>query len=186
MIEARWPAHALSGLHARCATLDFVVQVTAAVNDVVEGLFAVCVTLGTVPVIHCAAGGLAEATARALSSRIAAHLKGRGAALFSDGAPSFCAAGKRPLLCLFDRNFDLTPMVEQPFTYKALVHDCQGLHLNKVTLKSGRDGKAGSTVEVGEDDAFWQQNGHQEFGIVASSIDEQVSGQPMQLCTCVL
>ena len=29
-------------------------------------------------------------------------------------------------------------------------------------------------IEVGEGDAFWQQNGHQDFGVVASSIDDQL------------
>ena len=153
--------------------------VAAAVSDVVEGLFSVCVTLAAVPRIRCVPGGLAEAVARALSAKIAGHLRGRGPSLFAD-AQSFMAAAARPLLCLFDRNFDLTPMVEQPFTYKALVHDCQGLALNKVELEQGGGGEGGAgagrkvTVEIGDDDAFWQQNGHQEFGIVASSIDEQV------------
>ena len=109
-------------------------QVSTAVNDVAEGLYGVCVTLGAIPVIRCAAGGLAEAVARALSGKIAAQLKGHGAALFTEAAPPALVgggSGGRPLLCIFDRNFDLTPMVEQPFTYKALVHDCLGLSLNK-------------------------------------------------------
>jgi sec1 family domain-containing protein 1 len=165
-------------------------QVSAAVSDVVEGLFAVCVTLSVVPIIRCCAGGVAEAAAQALSAKIAGHLKGRGATLFTEGLP-FVGASKRPLLCLFDRNFDLTPMVEQPFTYKALVHDCQGLRLNKVEIQQGgSEGapKRALSIEIGEDDAFWQQNGHLEFGVVASSIDEQVRsaatacGTPLILC----
>ena len=108
--------------------------VSAAVSDVAEGLFGVCATLGTVPIIRCAAGGLAEAVARALSGKIAGHLKGRSAGLFAETGLGLGGGGGRPLLCLFDRNFDLTPMVEQPFMYKALVHDCLGLHLNKAQL----------------------------------------------------
>lgn len=152
-------------------------DVAAAVEAVVEGLFSVCVTLAAVPKIRCVPGGLAEAVARGLSAKIAGHLRGRGPSLFAD-TQTFIAGAARPLLCLFDRNFDLTPMVEQPFTYKALVHDCQGLALNKVELEQGGGGEGGGaarkvTIEIGDDDAFWQQNGHQEFGIVASSIDEQ-------------
>jgi sec1 family domain-containing protein 1 len=164
-------------------------EVNAAVTSVVEGLFSVCVTLSIVPVIRCAAGGLAEAVGRALSQKIVGHLKGRGASLLSDPS-AFLGSTARPLLCLFDRNFDLTAMVEQPFTYKALVHDCQGLHLNKVQISqaSVAEGTVGKklTIEISDDDVFWQQNGHQEFGVVAASIDEQVwSDSSTALFQCV-
>ena len=35
-------------------------------------------------------------------------------------------------------------------------------------------GSTKRTIEISEDDAFWQQNGHQEFGIVAGSIEDHV------------
>lgn len=151
-------------------------DIDRAVSQIVEGLFSVCVTLGTVPVIRCAPGGLAEHVARALSAKLSDHLKGRAAALFAE-ASALQASLSRPILCLFDRNFDLIPMLEQPFTYKALVHDCLGLRLNKVQVQSrDRGGATGRplSIEVGEDDAFWQQNGHQEFGFVAQEVDNQL------------
>ena len=37
------------------------------------------------------------------------------------------------------------------------------------------------TIEISEDDAFWQQNGHQEFGIVAGSIEDHVRRLPLHL-----
>jgi len=42
----------------------------AAVNHIVDGLFSVCVTLGTVPVIRCPRGGAAEHVAGLLDQRL--------------------------------------------------------------------------------------------------------------------
>lgn len=154
-------------------------QLAAAVSAVVEGLFSVCATLSVVPRIRCAPGGLAEHVSRALASRIVEHVKGKGSGLFMGSLAAPSSSG-RPLLCIFDRNFDLTPMVEHPLTYKALVHDCLGMHLNKVeiTHTGSTSGPSKSlSIEITEDDIFWQQNGHQEFGPVAAEID-------LQVCTC--
>lgn len=163
-------------------------QIEAAVSQVVDGLFSVCATLGTVPIIRSPPGGLAQHVAEALHAKLCDHLKSRGSSLFSEGVTGLSAETARPLLCLFDRNFDLIPMLEQPFTYKALVHDCLGLRLNKVDMKGAAAGLAAAgpaaaaapgggkalSVEIGEDDAFWEQNGHQEFGFVAAEVDTQV------------
>jgi sec1 family domain-containing protein 1 len=148
-------------------------QLDIAVAAVVNGLFSVCATLSVIPKIRCAPGGLAEHVARALSRKIVQQLAGRGAGLLMGGVGST----RRPVLCIFDRNFDLTPMAEQPFTYKTLVHDCLGMHLNKVEIQqSGANGAPSKSlsIEITADDAFWQQNGHQEFGAVAAEMDSQV------------
>jgi sec1 family domain-containing protein 1 len=151
-------------------------QLAEALSSVVEGLFSVCVTLALVPRIRCAPGGLAEHVSRALSAKIVDHLRGKGATLFS-GGQAIPGSSARRLLCIFDRNFDLVPMVEQPFTYKALVHDCLGMQLNKVdivqTASAGAPGKPVS-IEITDDDVFWQQHGQQEFGAVAAEMDVQV------------
>jgi sec1 family domain-containing protein 1 len=160
-------------------------QLEAAVAAVVDGLFSVCATLSVVPKIRCAPGGLAEHVSRALSKKLASQLSGKGAGLLLGGV-GVSGSARRPLLCLFDRNFDLTPMAEQPFTYKTLVHDCLGMHLNKVEIEQG--GTAGTpqktlSIEITADDAFWQQNGHQEFGAVAAEMDSQV--QPSHCAWCI-
>ena len=154
-------------------------DIAAAVSQVVDGLFSVCASLAVVPVIRCPAGGLAQHVAEALNTKLSDHLKSRGSSLFSEGVAGLGGAAARPLLCLFDRNFDLIPMVEQPFTYKALVHDCLGLHLNKVNMKPASAAPSAApqtsvSIEISEDDAFWEQNGHQEFGFVAAEVDNQV------------
>lgn len=107
----------------------------AAVTSVVDGLFSVCVTLGTVPIIRCPRGGAAEHVAALLDQKLRDSLKARNN-LFSEGVLGLSASLTRPLLCLFDRNFDLSAAVQHAWTYKPLVQDVLGLKLNRITLAS--------------------------------------------------
>lgn len=52
-------------------------------------------------------GGAAEHIARQLDARLREHLGARQN-LFSEAAPALAASLARPLLCLFDRNFELS------------------------------------------------------------------------------
>lgn len=55
-------------------------------DEMVEGLFAVCVTLGTIPIIRCPKGNAAEAVAVRLDKKIRENLKDARNSLFtSDG-----------------------------------------------------------------------------------------------------
>lgn len=98
-----------------------------------EGLFSVCVTLGVVPIIRCPRGGAAEHVASLLDQKLRDALKARNN-LFSEGVLGLGASLTRPLLCLFDRNFDLSAGLQHAWTYKPLVQDVLGLRLNRVTL----------------------------------------------------
>ena len=80
-------------------------------------------TLGVVPIIRCPPGGAAEAVASQLDIRLRDALKGRSN-LFSEGPGSSTALAatlSRPLLVLFDRNFDLSAMLQHAWSYKPLV-----------------------------------------------------------------
>ena len=58
----------------------------AILSQVVDGLFAVCVTLGTVPIIRCPKGNAAEAIAKKLDTKLRDNLKDTRNSLFlSDG-----------------------------------------------------------------------------------------------------
>ena len=96
--------------------------IEGAVGAVVEGLFCVLATLGVVPIIRCPRGGAAEHVAAQLDARLRDALRSR-ANLFSEGAgPAGLAASlQRPLLCLFDRNFELSVALQHTWTYKPLV-----------------------------------------------------------------
>jgi hypothetical protein len=52
--------------------------------------------------------------------------------LFSEAGAA--ASFQRPLLCLFDRNFELAVAVQHVWTYQPLVHDVLGLTLNRTTV----------------------------------------------------
>ena len=95
----------------------------AVVNQIVDGLFSVLVTLGVVPIIRCPKGGAAEHVAAALEGRLRDHLKARSN-LFSEGSTALSATLSRPLLVLFDRNFDLSVMLQHCWSYKPLVQVC--------------------------------------------------------------
>lgn len=52
----------------------------------VDGLFAVCVTLGTIPIIRCPKGNAAEAVATRLDKKLRENLRDARNSLFvSDG-----------------------------------------------------------------------------------------------------
>jgi hypothetical protein len=83
----------------------------AAVTAIVDGLFSALVTLGQVPIIRCPAGGAAEHVATLLDARLRDALKSRNN-IFSESTPALSASLTRPLLAIFDRNFDLAAMLQ--------------------------------------------------------------------------
>lgn len=140
-----------------------------------DGLFSVCVTLGVVPIIRCPRGGAAEHIASALDAKLRDALKSR-TNLFSEGVLGLSASLSRPLLCLFDRNFDLSAAVQHSWTYKPLVQDVLGLKLNRISLQSeaAGPGPAGMMAggggaaskkhyDVDEKDFFWEACGAHAF-----------------------
>lgn len=57
--------------------------------------------------VHAVQGGAAEHVAGQLDKRLREHLKARNN-LFNEGATGLASTLSRPLLCLFDRNFELS------------------------------------------------------------------------------
>ena len=81
---------------------------------------------------------------------------------------------QRPLLCLFDRNFELAVGVQHEWTYRPLVHDVLGMHLNRVTMAaSTAAGAAGkpTSYELDESDSFWQAHCDSPFPKAAEEVD---------------
>ncbi|KAG2499041.1 hypothetical protein HYH03_003226 [Edaphochlamys debaryana] len=159
-------------------------EIEAAVSGIVDGLFSVCVTLGVVPVIRCPRGGAAEHIAAALDAKLRDALKSR-TNLFSEGVLGLSASLSRPLLCLFDRNFDLSAAVQHSWTYKPLVQDVLGLKLNRIALQSeaagpgpaGMMAAAGASkkhYDVDEKDFFWEACGAHVFPKVAEEVETQL------------
>ncbi|KIY95437.1 Sec1 family domain-containing protein 1, partial [Monoraphidium neglectum] len=173
-------------------------QIEAAVSSIVEGLVSVLVTLQVVPIIRCPRGGAAEHVAAALEGRLRDLLKGRsnlfseqpaggGAGAGGGGGGALAATLSRPLLVLFDRNFDLSVMLQHTWSYKPLVQDVLGLRLNRVTLGSGEPAAAAGAgapaaplqqqkkgYDVDEKDFFWEACGSMPFPRVAEEVESQL------------
>ena len=90
-------------------------------------------TLAVVPVIRCPRGGPAEMVASALDQRIRDHLLSKNN-LFTEGG-NFVSSFQRPVLCIFDRNFELPVAIQHDFRYRPLVHDVLGLRLNRLSVQ---------------------------------------------------
>ncbi|GBG86377.1 hypothetical protein CBR_g41372 [Chara braunii] len=158
-----------------------------AIDAIVSGLFSVLVTLGVVPIIRCPkGGGPAEMVALRLETKLRDHLVSRNN-LFSE-ASQLSSTFQRPLLCIFDRNFDLAVAVQHVWTYRPLVHDVLGLRLNRVVVQSETAGgvpppmravvgagKSQKSYELDDTDPFWTANSASPFPRVAEQVEEQLN-----------
>jgi hypothetical protein len=102
---------------------------------VAQGLLSTVRVLGQLPVIRAPAGGAAEMLAQEVGSLLRENLAPRGPAnaLFAE---SLAAAQHqaRPLLLIFDRSADMSPLLLHTSTYQALVDDLLDHRLNRVTV----------------------------------------------------
>ncbi|KAA6417657.1 MAG: SM Sec1-family [Trebouxia sp. A1-2] len=143
-------------------------QIEGAVESIVNGLFSALVTLGTVPVIKCPKGGAAQHVATALDARLREHLKSRSN-LFTESSSGLTIS--RPLLCLFDRNFELSVMLQHVWTYKPLVHDVLGMQANSVTIDTKAEaGQLPGTTSKKR----YESNGTLQFPEMAGNVDVQL------------
>ncbi|CAK9144859.1 unnamed protein product [Ilex paraguariensis] len=146
-------------------------EVEAIIEKIVGGLFCVLVTLAVVPVIRCPRGGPAEMVASLLDQRLRDHLLAKNN-LFSEGG-NFTSSFQRPVLCIFDRNFELSVAIQHDFKYRPLVHDVLGLRLNRLSVQGEKGGM--KSYELDRSDGFWVANGSLEFPEVAVEIETQLS-----------
>ncbi|XP_010935252.1 SEC1 family transport protein SLY1 [Elaeis guineensis] len=146
-------------------------EIEEIVEKIVSGLFCVLATLGVVPVIRCARGGPAEMVASALDSRIRDHLVIKNN-LFSESG-GLASSFQRPILCIFDRNFELAVGIQHDWSYRPLVHDVLGMKLNRVTMPAEKS--AAKSYELDDSDSFWFSNSWSPFQKVAEEIENQLS-----------
>lgn len=146
-------------------------EIEEIIEKVVGGLFCVLATLGAVPIIRCPRGGPAEMVASRLDQRIQDHLLAKNN-LFTEGG-SFVSSFQRPVLCLFDRNFELSVAIQHDFRYRPLVHDVLGLRLNRLNVQAEKGGM--KSFELDRSDPFWVANGSLEFPEVAVEIETQLN-----------
>ncbi|KAL5984206.1 Vesicle trafficking between the ER and Golgi [Asimina triloba] len=146
-------------------------EIEEIVDKIVSGLFCVLATFAVVPIIRCARGGPAEMVASALDLRLRDHLMSKSN-LFTEGG-SLGTSFQRPILCIFDRNFELSVGIQHDWSYRPLVHDVLGLKLNKLTVRAEK-GDVKSYI-LDDSDPFWFTNGSTPFPKVAEEIEAQLA-----------
>eukprot|EP00117_Sycon_ciliatum_P018072 scpid60804/ scgid5571/ Sec1 family domain-containing protein 1; SLY1 homolog; Syntaxin-binding protein 1-like 2 len=151
-------------------------------DTIVESLFALFVTLGTVPVIRCPRGNAAEMIAEALDKKLRENLRDTRNSLFTGDTAAGQFSFQRPLLILLDRSLDLATPLHHSWTYQALIHDLMELSLNRVTVRSsgpeattaGAAASSGKAYDLSSTDQFWQQHRGSAFPTVADSVQAEL------------
>ena len=133
-------------------------------NSITDSLFALCVTLGTVPIIRCPAGNAAEAVAVKLDKKLRDNLRDARNSLFSDASAAGRYSFHRPVLVLVDRAVDLATPLHHTWTYQALAHDVLGYSQNRVKMGSKQ-------YELDTKDKFWMEHKGSPFPQVAEAIE---------------
>ena len=108
-----------------------------------------------------------------LDSRIRDHLVSRNN-LFTEAGHmgGLGTTFQRPVLCLFDRNFELSVAVQHVWSYRPLVHDILNMRLNRVNVQT--DGKR-IPYELDDSDSFWVANANAVFPQVAQEVEVRLS-----------
>ena len=105
-------------------------------DSIVDSLFSVCVTLGSVPIIRCPRNSAAEMVARKLEKKLRENLYDARNNLFHmDATQAANFSFQRPLLVILDRNVDMATPLHHTWTYQALAHDVMNLSLNRIVIE---------------------------------------------------
>jgi len=160
------------------------VEMDAMLNQIVDSLFSVCVTLGTVPIIRCPRGNAAEAVATKLDKKLRENLRDARNTLFvSDGVTAGQFSFYRPLLVITDRQFDLATPLHHTWTYQALAHDVLKYSLNRVTItetppapstEGARPRVKSRDCDLDDADTFWRAHKGLPFPSVAENIQAEL------------
>ncbi|KAF5727116.1 SEC1-family transport family protein [Tripterygium wilfordii] len=146
-------------------------EIEEIIDRIVSGLFSVLATLAVVPIIRCPREGPAEMVASALDQRLRDHLLSKNNLFAESGG--FVSSFQRPILCIFDRNFELSVGIQHDFRYRPLVHDVLGLKLNRLSVPGEKGGMR--SYELDSSDPFWVANRSLEFPEVAVGIETQLN-----------
>ncbi|CAD6199614.1 unnamed protein product, partial [Caenorhabditis auriculariae] len=149
---------------------------TAMLDSVADGLFAVCATMGIVPIIRCPKGNAAEMVAKRLDQKLRENLRDARNNLFTlDGVRVGYLQATRPLLVISDRSSDLATMLHHTWTYQALMHDVLDLDQNRVTiLNDSTNKKKEYDMGTGGTDKLWNNHKGSAFPAVAEAIQEDL------------
>jgi len=160
------------------------VEMEQLIGTIVDGLFSVCVTLGSIPIIRCPRGEAAEIVGDKLDKKLRENLRDPRNSLFaSDSMATGALSFQRPLLVILDRSTDLASLLHHTWTYQALAHDVLDFKLNRVeieevdasaTTTDGRHASKRKVYDLIPTDKFWKQQKGNPFPLVAEAIQEEL------------
>ncbi|CAF4952947.1 protein sly1 homolog [Pieris napi] len=156
-------------------------EMEAIMDDIVESLFSVFVTLGTVPIIRSSKGNAAEMVAKKLDKKLRENLWDARNNLFHGNTGQGSAFSfTRPMLILLDRNIDMATPLHHTWTYQALAHDVLDLSLNRAVVPEnsgpalpGQKMKT-RTCDLDSKDPLWCEHKGSPFPTVAEAIQEDL------------
>lgn len=149
-------------------------------DDIVDSLFSVCVTLGNVPIIRCPKNSSAEMVARKLEKKLRENLYDARNNLFHmDATQAGNFSFQRPLLAILDRNVDMATPLHHTWTYQALAHDVLDLSLNRIVIEEDEKATGGArrkakSFDLDNRDKFWAAHKGSPFPTVAEAIQEEL------------
>jgi len=151
-------------------------------DSIVDSLFAVCVTLGNVPIIRCPRNSAAEMVARKLEKKLRENLYDARNNLFHmDATQAGSFSFQRPLLVILDRNVDMATSLHHTWTYQALAHDIMEYSLNRIMIEDDPDKtshggarKKTRSCDLDNRDKFWMSHKGSPFPTVAEAIQEEL------------
>ncbi|XP_074101751.1 sec1 family domain containing Slh [Cotesia typhae] len=157
-------------------------EMESIMDIIVDSLFSVFVTLGTVPIIRCPRGNAAEMVAKKLDKKLRENVWDTRNSLFQgEVAGTGHFSFQRPLLIVLDRSVDMATPLHHTWTYQALAHDVLELALNRLVIEEnvGRSPAGGARsktrpCELNNTDRFWSQHKGSPFPRVAEAIQEEL------------
>eukprot|EP00916_Digyalum_oweni_P004073 GHVL01007242.1.p1 GENE.GHVL01007242.1~~GHVL01007242.1.p1 ORF type:complete len:597 (-),score=91.09 GHVL01007242.1:949-2673(-) len=134
-------------------------------NNIVNGLLSVIITLGCLPVIRAPPGDAAFAIATALEARLKELLSHRELSSIANNNIG------RPVLIILDRDMDFLPMVKHTWLYQPLCHDLLGLKLNRIEVPLQSSDKISiKSYDMDSCDSFWNEYAGLPFPHMAEAV----------------
>lgn len=153
-------------------------EIDSIMDSIVDSLFSVFVTSGTVPIIRSPKGNAAELVARKLDKKLRENLFDARNNLFNSEAHAGSFNFQRPILIILDRNIDMATPLHHTWTYQALTHDILDLSLNRLVLEdqtgTGGTRSKNKSCELDASDKFWMSHKGSPFPTVAEAIQDEL------------
>lgn len=156
-------------------------EMESSIDQIVNSLFCVLVSMGTVPIIRCSRDHAAQMIAQNLDKKLRDHLKLPRSSMFKEGV-SITGSFQRPLLALVDRHTDVSTIMHHTSTYQALGHDVLDYKLNRVSYSETKKQPSGPPQVVkksfdvdSKTDKFWAANRGKPFPEVAEAVEQELA-----------